>query len=119
MPAAADRAAILAGTLEGLLAELRFPLPERSEREVYHLVCAYVEELKALGFPPERVIIAVKRAANEAGVFSTPRLIEPRAQLDGNDKLLVDMVRWSIEQYYGRRRREADATGGMAAYRSR
>ena len=98
-----DRAAILAGTLEGLLSSVRFPLSDRAEGEAYHLVCAYVEELKALGFPPERVIIAVKRTANEAGVFSTPRLVEPRTQLDGKDKLLVDMVRWCIERYYGNR----------------
>src|SRR5690349_7330201 len=95
-----DRAALLAGSLEARLGDLRFPLSQGTEREIYHLVCAYAEELKALGFPPERVIIAVKRTANEAGVFSSPRLVEPRANLDAKDQLLVDMVRWCIERYY-------------------
>lgn len=96
-----DRNALLGGALVTRLREASFPLTDFAEREFYDLVCAYVGELKALGVLPERVIMAVKHTADEAGVFATPRLIELRAPLDGKDKLLADMVRWCIERYYG------------------
>ena len=101
-----DHAALLGGALEVRLSVIRFPLSEPTEREIYHLVSAYVAELKALGFPPERVIIAVKRAANEAGLYSTVRVTGISHDLNDADKLLVDMVRWCIERYYGRPRRD-------------
>lgn len=97
-----DRAAELGGALQAHLREVRFPLTAPVELEIQRQVCEYADELKSLGLPPERVIIAVKYAANEAGIRATSaHLTNPRKHLDGKDKLLVDMVGWCIERYYG------------------
>ena len=100
-----DRAAELGGALQAHLREVRFPLTAPVEREIQRHVCEYADELKRVGQPPERVIMAVKYTANEAGIRATrAQLINPR-DLDGMDKLLVDMVGWCIERYYGKQPR--------------
>jgi hypothetical protein len=96
-----DRAAEIGGALQARLAEIRFPLEPPIEREIQRHVCAFADELKDLGLPPERIILAVKRAANEAGIYSTMRLSGFTYDLDGGDKLLADMVGWCIRRYYG------------------
>lgn len=96
-----DRVAELGGALQTSLADIRFPLTAPIEREIQRQVCEYVDELKGLGLPPERVLMAVKYNANQAGIYATQRLVTPQDQLHGKDKLLVDMVGWCIKQYYG------------------
>ena len=96
-----DRAAELGGALQARLADIRFPLTPAVEREIQRHVCDYADELKARGLPPERVIIAVKYTAKEAGVYATSAHLAAARDLDGKDKLLVDMVGWCIERYYG------------------
>ena len=84
------------------LAGVRFPLTAPAEREIQRHVYEYADELKGLGLAPERVVIAVKYAANQAGIHATVvHLTNPRRLLDGKDKLLVDMVGWCIERYFG------------------
>lgn len=95
-----DRAAELGGALQALLFDIRFPLTATREREIQEHVWDYADELKRLGQPPERVIVAVKYTANQAGINGTRLLTSSRA-LDERNKLLVDMVRWCIERYYG------------------
>jgi hypothetical protein len=56
------------------------------------LVCGYVGTLKAEGLPPERVIVAVKAAARDAGLRYGD-MLESRLALDR-------IVRWSITEYY-------------------
>ena len=63
-------------------------------------VCAVVDELKAEGLPPERVIVAVKQMAQEAGL-SPSRGVLTVAPLAGRDALVVGMISWCIERYYG------------------
>ncbi len=96
-----DRAAEIAGVLQARLGEIHFPLNASVEREIQRQVFEYADELKGLGLPPERVIVAVKRVANEAGLHSS-RIVPSPKQLEGKDKLLVDMVGWCIERYYGK-----------------
>jgi hypothetical protein len=96
-----DRAAEIAGALQARLGEIHFPLNASVEREIQRQVFEYADELKGLGLPPERVIVAVKRVANEAGLHSSRVIPSPR-HLEGKDKLLVDMVGWCIERYYGK-----------------
>jgi hypothetical protein len=105
-----DRAAELGSALQARLAELHFPLTAPTEGDVHRHVCDYVAELKGLGMPPERVLMAVKYMANQAGIYATPRLLftEDRP-LEGTDKLLVDLVAWSIKEYY--RPGQADGEG--------
>jgi hypothetical protein len=91
----------VAAELEARLRELAWPLSAQDEAEVQQRVCEYADELKALGLPIERIILSVKRAANRAGLSASPHL-PSTAALHGTDKLLVDMVRWCIDRYYGK-----------------
>ena len=61
-------------------------------RELSAAVCEYVQDLKARGDPPERVVIAVKQAAEELR-----RLRIPPEQ---KDALLGEMVTLCIREYY-------------------
>ena len=96
-----DRATEIAGALQARLSDLRAPVTETAECELQRLVCDYVDVLKGLGFPAERVILAVKRAANEAGLRSSSRLPQSSLALSGEDRVLAEMVRWCIERYHG------------------
>jgi hypothetical protein len=89
-----------AGALETRLAGITFPLSRDDETDICVRVFKYADELKSLGMPPERVIVAVKRVADAAGIRSTRRIAWRGEPLAGRDKLLVDMVVWCIEGYY-------------------
>jgi len=62
-------------------------------------VCAVVDHLKAAGWPLERVIVAVKRIAADAGLRPTRLVLSATATLGSSDALLVRIVQWSIERY--------------------
>ena len=98
-----DGPASLADDLHLRLSGITFPLTTRVESDIRERLGAYVDQLKELNLPPERIIVAVKRLANDAGIRSTSRRVATRASLDGADKLLVDMVGWCIERVYARR----------------
>src|SRR5947209_631295 len=70
-------------------------------------VCAVVDDLKAAGWPPERVIIAVKQIAEDAGLSPWRDLPSIQPPFKERDALLIHMVRWCTERYY--RRDAADA----------
>jgi hypothetical protein len=80
------------------LAELTFPIDARTRTDVHRRVEDYVDALKAQNWPPERVLIGLKRIAEEAGIRSNP-LVSPESRSSRSD-LLMDMVAWSIERYY-------------------
>jgi hypothetical protein len=69
--------------------------------EVQWLVWRFVDDRKAAGWPPERVIIAVKQIARAAGIQPSSFIADPVAPLTGVDGFLVDMVGWCIHRYYG------------------
>lgn len=92
----------IAAELRARLKELAWPLSPHDEAEVFHRVCDFADELKALGLPPERVIVAVNSAATGAGLTANVHRIASTARLEGADKLVVDMARWCIERFYGR-----------------
>jgi hypothetical protein len=64
------------------------------------LVCAVVDVMKADGWPPERVVVAVKSIAREAGLSPSASLMLRHMQLGEVDELLTSSVRWCIERYY-------------------
>jgi hypothetical protein len=64
-------------------------------------VCVVVEELRALGWPPERVIIAVKQVAVDMGLKTSRNVLVASGQPTPNDEIVQRLVRWCIEQYYG------------------
>lgn len=70
------------------------------EKELRDAVCDLVEEVKKLGWPPERAIIAIKEIAEEAGLTQSSRVLLKNRELDARDALLAKIVRWTIECYY-------------------
>src|SRR5262249_41226494 len=67
-------------TLEERLASLRVPLDAKTEREVQALLWAFVDDRKAEGWPAERVIVAVKQIAREAGLKHSTVVIKADAK---------------------------------------
>ena len=82
------------------LTDLQTPLDPVAEATLRARVCAYVDELKDLGWPPERVIVAVTKIAHQAGLHPTLRVVRTDQHIDGTDKVLVDMVGWCVERYF-------------------
>ena len=63
-------------------------------------VYAVVDDLQGAGWPPERVIIAVKQIARDAGLTPSRSMSSIKAPVVGRDTVIVDIVRWCIERYY-------------------
>lgn len=82
--------------------EVRLPLDLSARRALQARVRAYVGEAKERGVPPERVIVAVKRMAHEAGLRPSARVVltMPHTPLNAKDQLLAELVGWCIERYY-------------------
>ena len=97
---AQHRAHKLDGALRARLSCATFPLPRSAEDELRQFVSEYACELKQLGLPPERVLVAVKRAAYAVGIYAPPFSIPNRRATDGKRKLLDDIVTWCIAGYY-------------------
>ena len=75
--------------------------PAREGREIDETalraaVCTYVRLLKDANFPPERVLVSVKRLANAGGV---PDSNDHRPGLQ-RDTLMERIVDWCIAEYY-------------------
>ncbi|MEA2763472.1 MAG: hypothetical protein QOD47_2756 [Gemmatimonadaceae bacterium] len=64
--------------------------------ELRALVCALVDRMKSEGAPPEKVLIAVKNAFNDASTANHPS----REALAESARTLSEAVTWCIEQYY-------------------
>jgi hypothetical protein len=75
-------------------------LDAATEKSLRDEVCDVVEELKRLGWPPERAIIAIKEIAEEAGLTQSQRVLLKNLELDVRDALVAKVVRWTIECYY-------------------
>lgn len=92
----------IGGALRARLAGARFPLSRGAQDEIRRQVRAYAAELKDLGLPPERVVIAVKQAASDAGIRACSSMLASRRSDDAKTNLLVDIVTWCIAGYYDR-----------------
>ena len=64
-------------------------------------VHAFVDAAKEGGWPVERTIVALKEVAAEAGLRSSTDVLRVNAPLELRDALLIDIVRWCVERYYG------------------
>jgi hypothetical protein len=87
-------------SLQQRLASLQVPLDPESRLEVQWLVWSFVDDRKAAGWPPERVIIAVKQIARDVGLQPSVFIIDRDAPLTTVDGFLVEMVSWCIARYY-------------------
>ena len=93
------RTKLPAERLQDALAAVEFPVSPPLLDELRKRVCEYVDSLKSRDWPPERVIVAVKQIAHEAGFHPSP-LVQTEALMSARDELLVAMVGWCIERYY-------------------
>jgi hypothetical protein len=80
------------------LADLTFPVDDDARRDVRRYVDEYVDSMRAQNCPPERVLVGLKRIAEESGIRSKA-LPLPEGRGSRTD-LVMDMVAWSIERYY-------------------
>ena len=71
------------------------------EDKLRERVCTAVADLRNLGWPPERVIVAVKQLAADAGLRPSRNLLIISGQLTRHDEIVQRIVRWCIEEYYG------------------
>jgi len=88
--------------LRSQLATLHVPLDRTTRVALRARVSRYVDETKRLGWTPQRVIVAVKQIAHDAGLSASPRVVgaPPAHAMTPTDRLLVDMVGWCIDRYY-------------------
>src|SRR5262249_5571320 len=94
------RAAQLADDLRIELARIRIPMRTSEHDALHGVVRNYVGELRSLEWPPEQVIKTVKQIANDVGITPSARHdVLPSAWTE-TDKLLFDLVSWSIAEYY-------------------
>ena len=84
--------------LEEALARVRLPLTAAMNDALRSDLCAFVDERRAAGWSVERVIIAVKRAALDAGFDAGAT--SPGHNPNQYEKVLAEMVRWCIDHYY-------------------
>jgi len=89
-----------ATALQERLASICVPPDPATERDIERLVLDYVDERKAAGWPVERIIIAMKQIAREAGIRPSPFMTKPHGPITTTDELLVEMVGWCIRRYY-------------------
>lgn len=71
-----------------MLAEKRRPIADVELLALQRRVCAAVDEMKAAGMLPERVVVMVKALATDSGV-----------QWRDNN-LFAELVTWCIDHYY-------------------
>lgn len=69
--------------------------------ELQEHVCAVVDDFKEAGWLPERVIVAVKQIAQDSGLSTSRGVLSAAAPLTESDAVVVAMVGWCIERYYG------------------
>jgi len=102
MPSSVSYAPALAPSQRQTVAAVRAARKARAATpELRDAVCDHVRELKRRGYPPERVLIAVKGLLAEAGVRKTGPLADPGSATLGPDTEIVErVVAWCIEEYF-------------------
>lgn len=60
-------------------------------------VIAAVDHLTAMGCPPEQVLLALTRIADDAGLRPSPNVFARQRPLSEGDLILVRIVRWVLE----------------------
>ena len=88
----------MSGVLHERLASLIMPPDRATEIEIQALVWDFVDDHKAAGWTPERIIVAVKQIARDAGI--RPSFMRRDTETTTRDEFLVTMVGWCIHRYY-------------------
>ncbi|MFN2567396.1 MAG: hypothetical protein ABR499_20560 [Gemmatimonadaceae bacterium] len=104
LPIPSSRSTPSLTTSEGLvLAVVRAARAARAPTaELRDAVCAYVRDLKARGYPPERVLVAVKTLAADAGLRRTAWADRDSKSVHQSpeDEIMDRVVAWCIEEFF-------------------
>ena len=100
-----DRAATT--ELRRTLASLPEVLDDTSRTRIEECVHAFVDVAREEGWPVERIIVAVKAIAADAGLRSSTDVLRTKTMLRRRDEVLLDVVRWCVERYFGYSRQQA------------
>ena len=90
--------------LRDALATLPAVLDDDAKAKLRDQVHAFVDASREKSWPIERIIVAVKQLAAEAGLRTSTDLLRSKSNLELRDALLLDVVRWSVERFYGYKR---------------
>ena len=63
-------------------------------------VYTVVDDMREDGWPVERVIIALKTIAENAGLRPTRVVLVASAPLTETDAIIASLVRWTLDQFY-------------------
>ena len=85
--------------LKSALDSLPASMDDNATAELQHRVCLFVDEMKRLDLPPERILAAIKQIAHDAGLRSTQVTSSGTTQTP-EDLVLGQLVSWCIEHYY-------------------
>ncbi len=88
-----------ASQLKVLIGQVRFPLSSAERQAFYEAVCLFADEVKALGWPPQRMIIALEEMAADRRAQADER-DSFDDQVSDIDELVADLVAWAVERYY-------------------
>ena len=90
--------------LKAQLVTAVLPLSSSVMDDLRAAVHAYVDDRKADGLPPEKVIVELKSIARDSGIsadpFASSAPADPGSPVTGTGTLLDQMVRWCIQRYY-------------------
>jgi len=92
-------------SLREALASLPEVVDEAHKARLREDVIAFVDASKEKQWPIERILIAVKDLTAEAGLRSSTNILRTQSTLELRDMLLLDIVRWSVERFFGYSRR--------------
>lgn len=94
----------LVRTLRATLAELATALQSDkeviTETDLRQEVDAVVDEMRRLGWPPERVIVTLKGVCEEAGLHYSDRFPTSESEIGKRDGISVLIIGWCIDRYY-------------------
>lgn len=69
------------------------------QRQIRDHVHAVVDELKSFGWTADRINLALKEIALDAGVQPSHAIIVESASATKSDALLASLMRWSLERF--------------------
>lgn len=103
-PVSSTRSAPALTTSESLvLAIVRAAKAARAPTaELHAALCAYVREFRAVGYPPERMLVSVKTRIAEAGLRRTAWADADSRPVHQSpeDEIIDRIVAWCIEEYF-------------------
>jgi hypothetical protein len=75
--------------------------PEEAYNELRRDVDAVVDDLRALEWPPEHIVVGIKEIAQEAGLTGTKAWLRVGGRQMPRDEFVGQIVRWGVQRYVG------------------